>query len=239
MFANEGVRAPVHGIARVLDADGKEIGKPVKTEQVIAADVAHKMNSILSDNDARVYVFGRNSSVYIPGKTVAAKTGTTQDYRDAWTVGYTPDIAVGVWVGNNDGTLMKPGSIGSYTAAPLWNTFLSRELEFLPNTPLAVEYEKAESHNFMVTGKRPGMVDTGEVISYYNKNTGKKISAEKARKMDAKKLEKKYRKRFSGHSILYYVNKDNPLAEDAKPNHNDEMLPLWDKALGNHVEKNK
>ncbi|PID51864.1 MAG: penicillin-binding protein [Candidatus Moraniibacteriota bacterium] len=238
VFANDGVRAPVHGVSKVIDASGKEINESLKIERVISADVARKMNSVLSDNNARTYVFGSHAPVYVPGKNVAAKTGTTQDYRDALTLGYTPDIAVGVWVGNNDSTLMKPGSIGSRVAAPLWNTFISREIEFLPNTQFE-PYQKIESKNFMITGNRPQGVGENGQLNYYHKGTGKKISEEKARKMDPEKLEKKYTSSYGGHSILYYINKDNPLDESAKPNFADPMLSLWDKALsGESIEKN-
>jgi len=162
-------------------------------------------------------VFGSNSPVYVPGKNVAAKTGTTQDYRDALTLGYTPEIAVGVWVGNNDSTPMRPGSIGSKVAAPLWNTFISRELELLPDTQFE-PYEVVSSKNYMVTGKLPQGVSKGGAVKYYHKGTGKQISEEKARKMSAEKLEKRYTRTLGGHSILYYINKDAPLDEEAKPN---------------------
>ncbi len=230
VFANDGVRAPVHGINRVIDASGKEISSAPKAERVIDAEVARKVSSILSDNDARSFIFGSSSAVYIPGKKVAAKTGTTQDYRDAWTVGYTPEIAVGVWVGNNDGKLMRAGSDGSFVAAPLWHTFMARELESLPDTQFE-PYEKVTSKNFMVTGNRPDGVsgDGGKI--YISKASGKQISAEKASKMDKGKLEEKYASSFGGHSILYYVSKDNPLDETAKPNFDDPMLHLWDAAL--------
>lgn len=237
VFANDGVRAPVHGINRVVDASGKEIGRAPEPERVVNADVARKMNSILSDNKARTYVFGPNAPVYIPERNVAAKTGTTQDYKDALTLGYTPELAVGVWVGNNDSTLMRPGSIGSKVAAPLWNTFITRELESLPDTQFK-SYQKVESKNFMVTGRHPkGASKGGGGAVYYHKGTGKKISEEKARKMDPEKLEKKYTSGYGGHSILYYVNKDNPLDENAKPNRADPMLSLWDRALGGKPKK--
>ena len=236
VFANDGVRAPVHGIAKVVDSTGKEISSPPKVERVIDAEVARKINSILSDNKARTYVFGPNAPVYIPGKNVAAKTGTTQDYKDALTLGYTPEIAVGVWVGNNDGKLMRPGSIGSKVAAPLWNTFISRELDSLPDTQFE-PYTKVESRNFMVTGKRPS--GEGNEVEYYSKKSGKKISAKKARNMDPDKLEKKYRKKISGHCILYYINKDMPLDEEAKPNFSDPMLYLWDESLSGKYKRDK
>jgi 1A family penicillin-binding protein len=237
VFANDGVRAPVHGINRIVDSTGKEIGSPPVSERVISEQVARKINNILSDNKARTYVFGPNAPVYIPGKKVAAKTGTTQDYRDALTLGYTPELAVGVWVGNNDGKLMRPGSIGSKVAAPLWNTFMSRELESLPDTQFE-DYVTVKSSNPMVTGNKPGDVGNGNgSLEYYSKTNGKKISAEKARKMDPKKLEKKYRTKFGGNSILHYINKDMPLDESAQPNFKDPMMKLWDESLSGKYKK--
>ncbi len=236
VFANDGVRTPVHGIHKVIDSNGKEIGSAPGSERVINEDVARKMNSILSDNKARTYVFGPSAPVYVPGKTVAAKTGTTQDYRDALTIGYTPEIAVGVWIGNNDGKLMRAGSIGSRVAAPLWNTFISRELESLPDTKFK-PYTAVSSSNMMVTGNRPdGMGESGE-MKYYHKGTGKQISAEKARKMDPEKLEKRYKSSYGGQSILHFINKDMPLDESAKPNFRDPMMKLWDESLSGKYKK--
>lgn len=88
----------------------------------------------------------------------------------------------------------------------------------------------------MVTGIRPdGAGGDGKKI-YINKNTGKQISEEKASKMDKDKLEEKYEQSYGGHDILYYIDKDNPLDETAKPNYNDPMLHLWDKGLNGGYE---
>ena len=78
-----------------------------KSRSVINAEGAFLISNILSDNSARAAVFG--SSLTVPGKTAAVKTGTTDDARDAWTIGYTPQMAVGVWVGNNDNAVMRNG----------------------------------------------------------------------------------------------------------------------------------
>ncbi len=234
VFANDGERTPVHGINRVIDSSGEEIIPPPESERVINADVARKINSVLSDNEARTYVFGKKNNLYFEGRKVAAKTGTTQEARDVLTLGYTPDIAVGVWVGNNENTPLRENSLGSLVAAPLWRKFMERELEFLPDTQFE-EYEPNTSVESMVTGKSGGGASEGGVV-YYNKKTGEKISAEKANRTSAEKLEKKYKK-SSGHSILYYVNKDNPLDPTAKPDLNDEMLWRWEKALGHSKKK--
>lgn len=109
---------------RVFNAD-------TKSRSVINAEGAFLISSILSDNSARAAVFG--SSLTVPGKTAAVKTGTTDDARDAWTIGYTPQMAVGVWVGNNDNAVMRNG--GSGMAGPIWVNTMRQALATTPNTP--------------------------------------------------------------------------------------------------------
>ena len=90
--------------------------RKAEATQAISSQGAYLISSILSDAQARSFMFG--TSLNVAGKTVAVKTGTTDDNRDAWAIGYTPDIAVGVWVGNNDNTVMKSG--GADMAGPIW-----------------------------------------------------------------------------------------------------------------------
>ena len=134
VFAADGRRFSPTPILEVIYQDGSIYNRPTRGEQVIDSEVARKVNSILSDNSARSAIFGPNSPLYISGRTVAAKTGTTQEFRDAWTVGYTPNIAVGVWAGNNDSRPMAPGSDGVFVAAPIWRNFMDKVLDRYPNT---------------------------------------------------------------------------------------------------------
>ncbi len=228
VFANDGVRFPIKGISRVIGPDGEK--KDFSYEQigrVITEEVARKINSVLSDNEARSYVFGRSNPLVIAGRKVAAKTGTTQQYKDALTLGYTPSLAVGVWVGNNDGKLMNYGSLGSKVAAPLWNKFMSEELEGKEVEEFP-EYIKVKSNKWMITGNNP--IKSGEKI-FYNINSGKRISEKKASKKKAGDVRIKYKNK--PHTLLYYVNKDNPLDESLESDHKDEMLWRWEKAIGN------
>lgn len=94
------------------------------SKRVISSEGAYLISDILSDNQARSGMFG--SSLNIPGKTVAVKTGTTDDQRDAWTIGYTPQIAIGVWVGNNDNAPMQDG--GGEMAGPIWVSAMTQAL---------------------------------------------------------------------------------------------------------------
>ena len=87
------------------------------------------ISSILYDNNARKEEFGANSSLVVSGKTVAVKTGTTDDKRDNWTIGYTPSVVAGVWVGNNDNTAMNQALASGITgAAPIWNRIMQAAL---------------------------------------------------------------------------------------------------------------
>ncbi|OGO05645.1 MAG: hypothetical protein A2Y60_04505, partial [Chloroflexi bacterium RBG_13_54_9] len=112
-------------ILRVEDAEGRvleEFNAP-KEEQVISPQHAYLITDILSDNNARALFFGADNPLRLSDRPAAAKTGTTEDWRDNWTVGYTPDLAVGVWVGNTDNTPMYE-SYGSTAAAPIWREFI-------------------------------------------------------------------------------------------------------------------
>lgn len=130
-FANSGLRMPPYGITRIVDRTGEIVYEyePPEAEQVIRPEHAFLITSILSDNAARTPAFGPSSALNLPF-AAAAKTGTTNDFRDNWTLGYTPDVAVGVWVGNADYTPMKDTS-GLTGAAPIWNAYMRLAIEHL------------------------------------------------------------------------------------------------------------
>jgi membrane peptidoglycan carboxypeptidase len=123
-YANGGQRVPTFAITRIDDFTGKTVYEyqAPAAEPVIRPEHAYLINSILSDNAARTPAFGSNSVLNLPFPA-AVKTGTTNDFRDNWTMGWTPDLAVGVWIGNADYTPM--GKISGVTgAAPVWNAFM-------------------------------------------------------------------------------------------------------------------
>ena len=128
VFATEGRKIPPVSILQIQDTNGKIIESNTTTSiRVLAPEVARTITSIISDNEARTPLYGPQSLLLIPGYNVAVKTGTTQEYKDAWTLGYTKDIVVGVWVGNsnNTPTNKRPGVT---LAAPLWNRFIVQAL---------------------------------------------------------------------------------------------------------------
>lgn len=130
-FANQGKKNEITYITRIFDKNNRIVyhAKP-KTEQVVEPQYTFLISSILSDNKARAEVFGNVLNISRPA---AVKTGTTENYKDAWTMGYTPSLAIGVWVGNNDGKTMDTIA-GSLGAAPIWKNLMEHFL-----TGVAVE----------------------------------------------------------------------------------------------------
>lgn len=131
VFANKGKRQDLRSIMKVTDQKGKTLyeAKEKEGQQVLSEEAAFLISHILLDNNARIAEFGQNSTLRIPGKTVAVKTGTTDEKRDNWTVGYTPSYVVGVWVGNNDYTPMNQRIASGLTgASSIWNKLIRRVL---------------------------------------------------------------------------------------------------------------
>jgi penicillin-binding protein 1C len=131
VIANAGVKVPPVSITRILDHTGNVVFEYQAPQgaQVIRSEHAYLISSILSDNDARAPMFGYNSPLALPF-LAAAKTGTTNEFRDNWTIGYTPDIAVGVWVGNADNSPMV-NTTGLTGAAPIWADFMIKAIDEL------------------------------------------------------------------------------------------------------------
>lgn len=132
VFGNNGIRNPYTGILKVADSSGKVLEEftPIGRE-VLLKNTALTISDILKRDDSRAPTFGSHSVLYIPNRDVAVKTGTTNNNKDAWTIGYTPSISVGVWAGNNDNKAMKKG--GSALAGPIWNKFIIEALKTLPD----------------------------------------------------------------------------------------------------------
>ncbi len=131
VFANQGVKAKPVSILKIEDYSGNLIYqfKPDEPEQVIRPEHAYLISSILSDNQARTPMFGENSIIRMPFDA-AAKTGTTNDFRDNWTMGYSPDLAAGVWVGNADYSAMQ-NTTGLTGAAPIWSAFMREAVPYI------------------------------------------------------------------------------------------------------------
>ena len=130
VIANGGNRVDLDPILLIADTDGKVISKKeAKETSVIDAGIAYIISNILADDRARSIEFGTNSPLVIPNQKVSVKTGTTDNKRDNWTVGFTPDILVATWVGNNDNTPLSQALASGITgAAPMWHRIMSNML---------------------------------------------------------------------------------------------------------------
>jgi len=133
VFANDGIKNPHTSIKRIEDSSGKILEEfASSSKRVLPQQTARLMSDILSDNAARTPAFGPNSPLEIPNYDVAAKTGTTNNYKDLWTVGYSPNLAVGVWSGNNDNTPVA-GEVAGFVVAPMWKAFMQKALGKIDN----------------------------------------------------------------------------------------------------------
>jgi len=136
-FANSGLTTDLSGILEVKTAKGEVLyhnfcaldGKECRSQQTVSRKTAYQITDILSDNAARAAGFGLNSVLDIPGHQVAVKTGTTNNLRDNWAIGYTQDRVVAVWVGNNDNTPMSYVASGITGASPIWNKVIRLTLD--------------------------------------------------------------------------------------------------------------
>lgn len=127
VIANSGQRVNLDPILEVKDSNGKAVyEKNPQPQRVVDDGVAFIISDILADNNARTIEFGQNSPLNIPGKRVSVKTGTTDNKRDNWTVGFTKNILVATWVGNNDNSPLSQALASGITgAAPIWNKIMS------------------------------------------------------------------------------------------------------------------
>ncbi|MDP3882967.1 MAG: PBP1A family penicillin-binding protein [Candidatus Staskawiczbacteria bacterium] len=194
VFAAEGNYIPPVSILKIEDSEGNVIeeNKP-NPLKVLDTQVARQINNILSDNNNRAPLFGYNSPLYLPGYQVAAKTGTTQSFKDGWTMGYTPFAVVGVWTGNNNNTPTKDEGVG--IAAPMWNKMMQKIVSahsaenFTPPNPV---FDRSPA----LMGQLPP-----EDIN----------------------------------TILYYVDKNNPLGQQPQNPASDAQYPLWQIGINNYL----
>ncbi len=189
VFANDGVRNPYTPILEIRDSYENIIDREsLYPQRVLPEQTARIVNSILSDNVARTPGYGPNSPLYVADRDVAVKTGTSNDYRDAWIIGYSPNIVIGAWTGNNDNSPMEK-KVAGLIVSPLWRDLMNKVLpniapdSFVPPAP--------EDPNDL----KPVM--RGE------------ISAEP-------------------HSILYFVDKENPRGPMPGNSSSDSQFKNWE-----------
>lgn len=140
VIANGGKAAAGSPFIRIEDKNGKILEESApQALQVVNSEAVYELISIMTDDQSRHYIFGANNPLKLDdGRPVAAKTGTTQNWKDGWTLGFTPQITVGVWTGNNDSSLMRAGADGVFTAAPIWKAFMEEAHKDLPAQDFSV-----------------------------------------------------------------------------------------------------
>lgn len=192
IFANDGVKNPKRDILKIEDNKGKVLFESKESEiiktRVLSEQTSRLISDVLSDNIARTPAFGSNSYLNFPDQQVAVKTGTTNDYRDAWIVGYTPNISVSAWAGNNNNTPMEK-KVAGFIVAPIWNEFMKFAMSKRP----VETFPSPEPINPDIKPILAGDWQNGGV-----------------------------------HSILYWVNKNNPLGPQPSNPYSDPQFAMWE-----------
>ncbi|GIW68713.1 penicillin-binding protein [Candidatus Parcubacteria bacterium] len=227
VFATGGVRVEPTPVLRIESSTGEVVWENhSEGRRVLPEAIAATISSILSDNEARTPAFGPNSPLYFPDNFVAAKTGTTNEYRDAWTMGYTTSVVVGAWAGNNDNTPMEK-KVASYLIAPLWRKAMEIALtkytdEPFPEPPPPPTEVKPILRGVWL-GNESYVVDT--------------VSGKLATPLTPPETTEE---RFipSVHSVLHWVDKDDPLGPPPQNPANDPQYPYWEAGVARWKEQN-
>ncbi len=224
-LADNGVYHKPVSILRVENNKGKVLSewKPSPGQQVVNPKTAATISNVLSDDNARAYIFGKGSKLTLPGRPVATKTGTTQNFRDAWAVGYTPSLVAAVWTGNTNNTPMKVGSEGLAVAVPIWHNFMvnalsSTPVEQFPTPP------KNDAKKSVLRGST-----NGKITMQIDKITGNIATSSTPKQNIETKIY------VPAHSILYYVDKDDPRGPIPKDPSVDPQYNIWEKAIQNWI----
>ncbi len=231
-FATGGIRHSKTAILKIENSKGEVLEEfvPSEGERVIEEKYVAMIDYILSTNDLRAPIFGANSPLRFDNRPVAVKTGTTNEFRDGWTIGYTPSLVVGVWAGNNDNSPMRAGADGVNVAAPIWRAFLDQVLEnyAVENFP---KYEEEKTGKAILDGKLN--IEKDVKVCEIPGKKGEYCLANKY----CKKIEKKD---FAAvHTVLYYADKDNPRGEYPKSPQKDPQFAEWERAVKKWYEKNE
>lgn len=217
VFADQGVKNDLTPILEVRDKDGVVLEKfEPKPKTIIDKNIALMTTDVLADNVARAPAFGGSSYLNFPGYDVAVKTGTTNDYRDAWIIGYTPNIAAGAWAGNNDNSPMEK-RVAGFIIAPFWNEFMQfaiqqRPVESFEKPDINVSYTIPPVLRGKWQGSKSAVIDS---ISH-------KLATEFT--PEDTKTEILY---GPVHSILGSLNVNNPLALNQN-SEQDPQFALWE-----------
>lgn len=223
---NDGIWQGAHPILKVTDSDGNVLQEWQQTDgtRVMQSNTSRMISNILSDNAARSYVFGPTSALQLGGIPAAAKSGTTNNNYDAWTMGYVPSLVAGVWVGNNDNSRMGAKADGSVVAAPIWNAFMKGALKNKPIEPF-VAPEIPHTGKPVLDGEMPGLRVTIDRMSGLLATEYTPPSTREER------LYAEY------HSLLHYVDPADPLGPPPTNPAQDRQYPAWEAAIADWIRR--
>ncbi len=219
VFAAEGTRHPDSGILSVTDNTGQVLETwQDNPSQILPKNVTLQMSDVLSDDVARRLTFAPNGPLVIPGHDVAVKTGTTNDFKDLWTIGYTPSLVAGVWTGLNDATSLSKEISGR----PIWHEFMAEALKNAPNE--AFEKPEVDPDYLNLPPVLQGYWQGGK--SYIiDTISGKLATAE------TPKSQQKVVVITDVHDILYWVNKTDPRSGPPANPASDPLYDNWETAV--------
>ncbi len=228
VLSQEGAYRAPSAILSVADASGAVL-ETFRDEprQAMPREIAQTVTSVLSDNNARAFIFGVNNLLTLPDRPVAAKTGTTNDFRDAWTIGFTPSLVAGVWAGNNDNKPMRKKADGSMIAAPIFNAFMKESLKgtvaetFPPPPPLPEDLPS------ILSGKQGG-----DTVVKIDRASGKRATE----RTPATFIEE--RRYQEPRSILHSLKKDDPRGSPPTNPNDDPEYSRWEEAIARWAKIN-
>lgn len=214
VFANNGIRTDITSVLEIRNKNGEVLEKSnPNPREILPKEIALKISDILSDNVARAPSFGQSSVLYFANRDVAVKTGTTNNYKDAWIMGYTPNIAVGAWAGNNNNTPMEK-KVAGFIVAPMWRAFMDQALAKTPDeqfeTPLI---EDKTNLKLVLSG-----VWQGGLLATSTSGSSVAIGGV--------------------HSILKWVNKDDPRGPAPENPSADPQFDHWEYGVRKWAEAN-
>jgi membrane peptidoglycan carboxypeptidase len=213
VFANEGVKAEPRSILRIEDTNGNAISEnQVQTKQVLDKNTTLMISDVLTDNVARTPLWGANSLVNFTERDVASKTGSTNNLRDAWLMGYTPNLAVGTWVGNNDNSPMG-GGLSGLIVTPMWREFFDFALTKIPD-------ERFPQPQIDLSGVKPiirgDYIDTDMILAQAQASSSLPDLTGLINNI---------------HNILHFVNRDDPRGPNPSNPASDDAYENWEYAV--------
>ena len=218
VFANKGIRQAHTPILSIEDSNGEVLSEWKKAvgEKIFDEEIVATLSHVLSDDAARAFVFGAGSNLTLPDRPVAAKTGTTNNYVDAWTIGYTPSLVAGVWAGNTNNTPLKAGFGGGRVAGMIWNTFMRRALQGAPVEEFPIPPPN-DAEKPVLRGSH-----AGNIVLPINRMTGNIGTSSTPQELI---IERTF---IPPHDILQYVKKDDPRGPVPEHPEEDPQYQLWE-----------